>query len=279
MVSYITKWGANDPLVHYLASDLTDRNISSAPSKYAAAFTSNVLNNRYMPWGGTPNLTPPLSDNSFNGLNRYNSTIKDPLVSSSDFWDFPVNKLPTVGWLGRVHRGTPWQTVYLKSSDVLSAAGGINTWMNLTGNANPYDAANTAPVQDRLLFDLFTTAFNDNATRGQLSVNIPSPNLAAWSAVFSGMVVSTNIFGGYRVINPVAVDVALNKTNLPLLQISPLWQLVAGINQTRATTLNSDGLPGVFEHVGEHPAHAAVVRTIPVFDEAGSHLANQRRDV
>ena len=105
-------------------------------------------------------------------------------------------------------------------------------------------------MQDRLLFDLFTTAFNDNATRGQLSVNIPSPNLAAWSAVFSGMVVPTDRFGGYTNINPVAVDVAQNKTNLPLLQISPLLQIVTGINQTRATTLNSDGVPGVFEHVG-----------------------------
>ena len=53
------------------------------------------------------------------------------------------------------------------------------------GFANPSngDATNSAPVEDRLLFDLFTTAFNDNATRGQLSVNISSNSLAAWSAV------------------------------------------------------------------------------------------------
>ena len=47
--------------------------------------------------------------------------IKDPLVYCSDDWNFPTNKFPTVGWLGRVHRGTPWQTVYLKASNVLAS--------------------------------------------------------------------------------------------------------------------------------------------------------------
>ena len=46
-------------------------------------------------------------------------TYKDPGVSSSAFWDFPVvgydAPLRRLGDLGRVHRGTPWQTVYLKA--------------------------------------------------------------------------------------------------------------------------------------------------------------------
>jgi len=84
-----------------------------------------------------------------------------------------------------VHRGTPWQTVYLKATNVLNEVEpfgsgfiliGTNTWVQWTGNSQLtygqyFDAANTAPVRDRLLFDLFTTAFNDNATRGTLSVN------------------------------------------------------------------------------------------------------------
>jgi hypothetical protein len=41
-----------------------------------------------------------------------NLSFKDPLVRGSDDWDFPTNKFPGIGWLGRVHRGTPWQTVY-----------------------------------------------------------------------------------------------------------------------------------------------------------------------
>ena len=77
---------------------------------------------------------------------------------------------------------------------------GTNTWAHWTGDTQLtygqyFDAVNTAPVQDRLLFDLFTTAFNDNATRGTLSVNVGADeraNLAAWSALFSGVVVLSN---------------------------------------------------------------------------------------
>ena len=37
------------------------------------------------------------------------------MVTRSDDWDFPTNKFPNIGWLGRVHRGTPWQTIDMKS--------------------------------------------------------------------------------------------------------------------------------------------------------------------
>ena len=244
VVAYVTKWGANDPLVHYLASDLTDRNGSTAPQAYIDRLDSNTLNTRYSPWGGYP-LFPTPDGNAFN------RALKDPLVYSSDFWYFPMNKLATVGWLGRVHRGTPWQTVYLKSVDVLSTANGLAAWMNVTGDANPYDAANMAPVQDRLLFDLFTTALNDNATRGTLSINQsanqynpvanPAAGLASWSALFSGMVVSTNPVNGYTVIAPAG----------PAGVRSPLGILVTNINYFRSNFRSPDGLAGVFEHTGD----------------------------
>ena len=54
--------------------------------------------------------------------NAYNYAYKDPLVTSSDNWAFPTNKFPTVGWLGRVHRGTPWQTVFLKAANIMDLA-------------------------------------------------------------------------------------------------------------------------------------------------------------
>jgi hypothetical protein len=248
VVVYQTQWEANDPLVHYLASDLTDFNISTAATETPNAVTFTGLNDHYWPWGGNPQKpTDP---------NPYNHTIKDPLVWSSDFWNFPANKFPTAGWLGRVHRGTPWQTVYLKSSDVPSTtvlvAIGTNSiylpmWQYLTGNLNSFDATNTAPVQDRLLFDLFTTAFNDNATRGTLSVNQsagssdPAAGLAAWSALFSGMVVlpsQTN----YTVIAPVG-GLAISNSALGIL--------VTNINYARNNFTNADGLVGVFEHKGD----------------------------
>jgi hypothetical protein len=266
-----TTWGANDPLVHYLSSDLAAHTENPAIVDWNP---DNLLvsNDRYQPWG----LTPPSYDGG-NGIdqNAYNLSFKDPLVRGSDDWDFPTNKFPTVGWLGRVHRGTPWQTVYLKSTNILdwanNSAGqtGINTWINWTGDFNLSDATNAAPVQDRLLFDLFTTAFNDNATRGQLSVNISSNSLAAWSAVFSGVTVLNNNFPNALIgkatryqkplpgyLPPSYTNLVINpagtyNSTLPLAQQPALAQIVAGIDQTRATFTNADGLVGAFEHEGD----------------------------
>jgi len=275
VIVYQTKWEVNDPLVHYLASDLTDFNQTDGPTKYIIPFAFTVLNARYMPWGGNPKPIPPGGDSSFNAVNRYDSAIKDPLVSLSDNWDFPTNKLPTAGWLGRVHRGTPWQTVYLKSSDVpntpvLITVGtnliNLPTWAYLNGNLNTFDATNTAPVQDRLLFDLFTTAFNDNATRGTLSVNQsadqydpdgnpadinPAAGLAAWSAVFSGMIVLSNNAPDNAIPSPPStVAFPINPAGSSGAN-SALGQIVATINQKRANFVNGDGLAGSFEHAGD----------------------------
>jgi hypothetical protein len=245
-------WQANDPLVHYLASDLnysgqdttppTGTNQWNSTSSFLPRPTFGVLNILYQPWGRSHTFTN--SD-----TNPNNFAFKDPLVWQSDNWDFPTNKFPGVGWLGRVHRGTPWQTVYLKATNVLNEFNiGINTWVNWTGDkqltyGQYFDADNSAPAQDRLLFDLFTTAFNDNATRGTLSVNVgpTNANLAAWSALFSGIVVPTNIVGGYTIVDPAGVAGAN----------SPLGQLVNGINQKRAIFTNADGLVGTFEQVGD----------------------------
>jgi hypothetical protein len=257
IVQYLT-WQANDPLVHYLASDIDyaqtpvkattpapGLNQYNAGQAFSGLTNLNLgrLNDRYMPWGGNPILTPEQKTQV--DPYAYIPSERDPLVSLSDNWDFPTNKLPTVGWLGRVHRGTPWQTVYLKSTDIL-ANGGISAWTNWTGDLNGFgfDATNSAPVQDRLLFDLFTTSVNDNATRGQLSVN--QPGLAAWSALFSGVVALTN--------NPFTG--ALTATNLQPAgtydpaQPPPLVQIWQGINAARSST-NADGLSGAFEHVGD----------------------------
>jgi hypothetical protein len=139
--------------------------------------------------------------------------------------------------------------VYLKASDILTEMDstgsniGTNTWMAWTGNFNLTNATNNAPVQDRLLFDLFTTAFNDNATRGTLSVNVgpTNANLAAWSALFSGVLVLSNN------ANIPLSTMAQHPANLAMTAFpinpagsaglsSALEQLVAGINQTRINT-------------------------------------------
>jgi hypothetical protein len=258
--SIYTTWQANDPLVHYLASDL---NFSESDSSPATGLSTNYLgatnffgtlpnigqlNDHYLPWGKSRTYVG--SDNT-----AYNFAYKDSLVTNSDAWDFPANKFPTVGWLGRVHRGTPWQTVFLKATNFLNSANGLATWTNLTGSQNSFDAVNTAPVQDRLLFDVFSTAPNNNATRGQLSVN--QDHLAAWSAVLSGIVVPTSLTNSLpAVIAPAGLGGVANST---------LGQLVAAINNTRLALTNTDGLTNTFEHVGD------ILRT-PQLTEQSSFL-------
>ncbi len=268
-------WQANDPLVHYFGGDMNftgsePSGLQTGIHQFQGLMTNlpannlGKLNDRYQPWGRA--LAFPNMDG-----NPFNLRSKDPLVRQSDNWDFPTNKLPGIGWLGRVHRGTPWQTVYLKSSDVLGeivVSGtppnattnylGTNTWEYWTGNFNPISSTYTAPVQDRMLFDLFTTAFDDNATRGTLSINVgpTNANLAAWSAVLSGVVVLTNttvnpanalypLTYSWLTINPAGV---YNPT-LPLARQPGVVQIVDGINQTRSDT---NLFPRrAFEHVGD----------------------------
>ncbi|MGD0207201.1 MAG: hypothetical protein ABSC89_06315 [Verrucomicrobiota bacterium] len=261
---------ANDPLVHYLASDLNATNFFNQTYQYNNSYSqvptlTNLdlggQNRRYQPWGMSASSKVALPVDP----NPNNLSYKDPLVRSSDNWDFPANKFPTVGWLGRVHRGTPWQTVYLKATNILNwaeinppYANGFNTWdvwAYGTTNLNPIAAANAAPAQDRLLFDLFTTAFNDNATRGTLSVN--QNHLAAWSALFSGVVALSNNAADGSIISvksqyqnpPPSNSWMIIQPAGPAWTNSPLGQLVNGINQTRANT-NLFPLQ-TFAHVGD----------------------------
>jgi len=284
-----TSWQANDPLVHYLASDLNFTGSESGGLQTGWHLWDNTwgtnapptnlgrLNDRYAPWG----LSYPVSAGVSVDTNVCNVAYKDPLVRSSDNWDFPTNKFPTVGWLGRVHRGTPWQTVYLKATNILALlqlnpsprppTSGPLTWEYWSGNVNPFDAANAAPIQDWLLFDLFTTTFNDNATRGQLPVNVgandpnnPQAGLAAWSALLSGVEVLSNnlpdsVAGSPRHIqyqNPLIGYTPPSFANLVINPAGPagagsaLGQIVNGINQTRQSFTNVYGIPA-FEHVGD----------------------------
>lgn len=206
-----SKWQVNDPLVHYMVEDLVDwaqtNDMQFVVPITKPATNSNLgaLNKRYSPWGGNPNKS----------ADKYalDMSVKDPMVTQSDDWAFPTNKFPNIGWLGRVHRGTPWQTVYLKSAVVntqdWAVMAGPAKMAQVTSNDFPLlvptsDLASypsgyqpmgnyyTHPTNDWRILDLFTTAINDNAARGRLSVN--QANIAAWSAVLSGVSVLTNSF-------------------------------------------------------------------------------------
>ena len=139
------------------------------------------LNPRFRPWGGKPDQEPG------NDQTAYALTLKDPLIRRSDDWNFPTNQLPNIGWLGRIHRGTPWQTVYLKSAVDPATRQPVDllAWSRWAGNFG------THPTNDWKLLDLFTVAPNENASRGLLAVN--QTNLASWAAVLSGVTALTNV--------------------------------------------------------------------------------------
>ena len=203
-------------------------------------------------------------------LTKTDLGVKDPLVTRSDDWDFPTNKFANVGWLGRVHRGTPWQTIYLKSPMVAP-----QTWQKWTGgqlrvrnvgqistslmafNGIGFDADLVQPWRDRYLLDAFTTAVNDNATHGRLSVNLTE--LSAWSAVLSGVMVLTNTVSDndlrsnpYRstAFDAIPIEPARSYNPLTPNTLPPVARIVAGINQYRATNLISNPR-GVFTRLGD----------------------------
>jgi hypothetical protein len=223
-----TSWSANDPLVHYRVEDLlddspfvgfTNQADVSAPLRLAVRVpligpgagsysTLSNINTRYNPWGGRSGSSSNTRD--------YESYEKDPFVFNPDFWDFPTYKFPNVGWLGRVHRGTPWQTIYLKSR-----VAPMGAWRAHTGGAF---STQTHPANDWRLPELFTVAVHPNQTRGRLSIN--QTNYAAWSAVLSGIQVSTvtedssGLMRESTVFQPAAVDVPQYGTNAALFAIT-----------------------------------------------------------
>ena len=236
-------WQANDPLVHYTIGDLTDPAKAAVGPTEANPPLDNIgkLNTRYNPWGGNLQNQDP---NTMRNL-----SLKDPGMTQSSAWDFSTNKFPTLGWLGRVHRGTPWQTVYMKSP-----IANVKDWQQWSGNNvqepnNNQDAAFTSPTNDYRLFDIFTTAISPTAARGQLNIN--QTNLAAWSAVFSGVSVITNTLNGANgamVLAPAGVYDPTNPTNFP--PVARLWK---AINDTRANNnTNFMIFPNhTFQHLGD----------------------------
>jgi hypothetical protein len=297
------RWEANDPLVHYTIPDLIDLlggntnkiqmdGNTSLPGNPVARLggqsgqgAQNLLADHYRPWGGNPVNLVQSNSTVFASATSVNTSVKDPLVTRSDDWDFPTNKLPNIGWLGRVHRGTPWQTVYLKSSPIDSPTwtnwSGNNSlkvyttqWRQLSGsslilkssrtNATDMDTTSSMPVNDRLLFDVFTTALNDNATHGQLSVN--QTNLAAWSAVLSGVITLTNVSSAADLVqippilryNPLVVAPAgIYNPFLPPAQQPPVVRIWQGINNARLLSVTNGVVVSalfpnqVFNHEGD----------------------------
>jgi hypothetical protein len=179
----------------YKADDVTSQPLPAPPG--------NPIGDRYQPWGQNKQMLA-LTGVDTNG---FNLAYKDPLVWGPDYWNFPTNLLSCPGGLGQVHRGTPWQTIYLKSTNILSYAGnfgnqgvqnvGSNTWANWTGDIQRddftgqyLDAALMAPVSDWRLAGLLMSLLNTNDLTQLFSVN--APNIADWQKFLNGLTVYSN---------------------------------------------------------------------------------------
>jgi hypothetical protein len=196
--------------------------------------TLRRVNDRYLPWNGVGNPKGTVDE-----YKPYlsNPTIKDPLITNSDAWYFPSNKYATIGDLGRIHRGTPWQTIYFKSDQV-----DRDFWQNWTGDnliRNKIDDSDaTRPTNDWEMLDMFTTAVNDNASRGTLSIN--QTNLAAWAAIFDGVIALSNAPSA-GVYVPIVIGPDFLTGAFPAIT-----NLVAGINGKR-----NDYSHNVFTRLGD----------------------------
>ncbi|MDB6111661.1 MAG: hypothetical protein JWR69_3411 [Pedosphaera sp.] len=184
-----SSWQVNDPLVHYTLGDLATSYIpNNLPqlvdltqvSSFINNITKNIglVNASYHPWNYNRNQAsdPGFTDPAF----------KDSPVTSSDAWDFPAGLPLSPVWLGRVHRGTPWQTVYLKSASV-----NASLWQTWSGNPSARDALLTQPTNDWHLVSLLASLLNTNRPRDLLPVNQLNP--ATFGYTFSnGIPVLTN---------------------------------------------------------------------------------------
>ncbi len=137
-------WQVNDPLVHYLPDHLQEggTNTSTVLIKPnngipTPSLILGDLNDRYQPWGGNP-LRVGYDPTA------YNRAIKDSVIVRSDDWDFPASPNVNLRWLDRVHRGTPWQTVYL-NTEVASPS----DWLRQSSDMLAH------PTNDWSLVDLF----------------------------------------------------------------------------------------------------------------------------
>jgi len=178
-LSAVKTWQANDPLVHYHVHDLlpgigTNHQFLRPiqPGTNIAPASVGRVNDRYAPWGGPPN-------SSVEYPGDYDRSLRDPGAYSSDDWRFPRGAALNAEWLGRIHRGTPWQSIYLKA-DATPAA----TWLAEGRDARSH------PTNDWRMAALLAMLFNTNDVRALASIN--STNEVQWTNVFTGMLALTN---------------------------------------------------------------------------------------
>jgi hypothetical protein len=273
----------NDPLVHYLGSDLSSQagtlggwansvlaangiwTNTDSPLTLSPPPTVNsghaVSPARYQPWGRSMLMAAQKGVDA----NAYNLAYRDPLVWGSDYWNFPTGQSWSLSWLGQVHRGTPWQTIFLKATNVLAEADvGSNTWAAWTGdlavdaNSGLYiDAPNSAPVTDWQLVSLLGALLNTNDLSTQFSVNNSDPN--AWEVQMDGLIALTN--SSLSRLGPQFTPIVISSNSAQAAIIAN------AIQSTKASLPNA-----VFQNIGdilatpELSVHSPFLNTLSVFE-------------
>lgn len=296
------RWQANDPLLHYLPDQMPVRiqtlefrygNANNAPTNLLGTLALVASTNLWDP--GTPNLQshkPWPSSTTPVLLERFDPYLRDPMVRSPDDWEFPTNRLPNLGAIGSIHRGTPWQTIFLKSASPLPGPQMEAKWITHMGtdvfkqtvidDPSKHIFTNvwfSFPTNDWSLIDMFTVGASDTAGAGMIGVN--QGGLAAWSAVLSGVVVLTNHVElqdaeirfnqqnpklppslGFAAIQPALASDPSSPTNQPLVRI------VNGINRVRSLMHS-----GLFGSVGQILAVPELTMTSPFLRQNQAKLS------
>jgi hypothetical protein len=214
---FVKTWQANDPMVHYHLSDLSQSLGTNYQFLRPIQAGTNIspssigrLNDAFKPWGGRPVYSVEEPAN-------YDRRLRDPGVYVSDDWKFPTNAPLATSWLGRIHRGTPWQSIYLKAD-----AAPASTWQQTGHDLRAH------PTNDWRLAGLLAALFNTNDVRALTSIN--STNLNTWNSALAGLTVLSN-----DVEQPVIGEPLQFQTNTILSGSSQIHTIVNGIERTRTS--------------------------------------------
>jgi hypothetical protein len=241
-------WMTCDPLVHYTIGDLTSSATQSGLlASHISPLTLLEIAARMSNGLGAPTGRYLFGTGQLQGYTPPSIVLADPGMTSADAWQFPSGLFPTVGWIGRVHRGTPWQTIYLKADNPVAGSNWFTVvppsqnppWVYSPGGTNyPGNYTHpTYPTNDWSFADLFTTVPNDNAARGLLSVN--QTNDPAWAAVLAGVIAIPNSSAAPATDQGVQINAYSDVTNL-------LGTTNGGINFSRFFNRNF-----LFHHIGD----------------------------
>jgi hypothetical protein len=247
-LSFVKTWQANDPMVHSHLFDLSRSYGTNYQFLRPVQIGTNIspsslarLNDSFQPWGGNPFF-------SLEEPGNYDRSVRDPGTYSSDYWNFPTNTPLAASWLGRVHRGTPWQTIYLKAEPAHAFS-----WAR-----SGYDLR-SHPTNDWRLSESFAMLFNTNDVRTLTSIN--TTNLNVWDTTLAGLTALTN-----DLETPVIGEPLHFQTNTILSGSPQISAFVNGIERTRTSQ------PGQFF------ADVAAFLAVPELSSASPFLNLQNSD-